>query len=189
MHDHITSFHYSQIATILISQELEFDTQRNELGEEVIIVHSSPEKIRTLCEPYLAQVSDFKLLSTQLYEIINTINPFFYELYLCILNILTEIKELREQVQQWSHILLFLKHKMMKKRERRVGPFETDWWNKKQGESLVMPKISKYRLPFLMVAMEPLKEFLGDVVTIEDCVEWFPLVSKRLHYHKAPNTR
>lgn len=124
-------------------------------------MQNSPEKIRTLCEPYLVQVSDFKLLSTQLYDIINTINPYFYELYLCILSILTEIKELRGQVQQWSHILLFLKHKMVKKRERRVGPYETDWWIRKQGESTVMPKISKYRLPFLMVAMEPLKDFLG----------------------------
>lgn len=150
-----------QIATILSSQEFEFDTQTSELGEEVIVVHNSPEKIRTLCEPYLAHVSDFKTLGTQLYDIINTINPYFYELYLCILNILTEIKELRGQVQQWSHILLFLKHKMVKKRERRVGAFETDWWIRKQGESTVMPKISKYRLPFLMVAMEPLMDFLG----------------------------
>lgn len=131
------------------------------MGDDIIVVHNSAEKIRLLCDPYLAQVSDFKLLSTQLYEVINAINPYFYELYLCILNILTEIKELRGQVQQWNHILLFLKHKMVKKRERRVGPFEADWWIKKQGESTVMPKISKYRLPFLMVAMEPLKEFLG----------------------------
>lgn len=131
------------------------------MGEELIVVHNSPDKIRAICEPYLAQVNDFKLLSAQLYDIINAINPYFYELYLCILNILTEIKELRGQVQQWNHILLFLKHKMVKKRERRINAFEMDWWIKKQGESIVMPRISKFRLPFLMVAMEPLKEFLG----------------------------
>lgn len=125
------------------------------------MIHNSAEKIRSLCEPYLAQVSDFKLLSSYLYEIINTINPYFYELFLCILNILAEIKELRAEVIQWSHILLFLKHKMGKKRERRVGQFETEWWIKKQGESTVMPKISKYRLPFLMVVTESLQDFLG----------------------------
>lgn len=144
------------------SQEFEFDTQTNELGEEVIVVPNSPEKIHALCEPYLAHVSDFKSLATQLYEVINAINPYFYELYLCILNILTEIKELRGQVQQWTHILLFLKHKMTKKRERRVGQYETEWWNKKHGgDSPVMPRISKYRLPFLMVVTEALKDFLG----------------------------
>lgn len=127
----------------------------------MIVIHNSPEKIRSLCEPYLAQVSDFKLLSAHLYDILNTINPYFYELFLCILNILTEIKELRSEVQQWNHILLFLKHKMIKKRERRVGQFETEWWIKKQGESTVMPKISKYRLPFLMVVTESLQDFLG----------------------------
>lgn len=132
------------------------------------MIHNSAEKIRSLCEPYLAQVSDFKLLSSYLYEIINTINPYFYELFLCILNILAEIKELRAEVIQWSHILLFLKHKMGKKRERRVGQFETEWWIKKQGESTVMPKISKYRLPFLMVVTESLQDFLGMYLKSKD---------------------
>lgn len=134
----------------------------------MIVIHNSAEKIRSLCEPYLAQVSDFKLLSSYLYEIINTINPYFYELFLCILNILAEIKELRAEVIQWSHILLFLKHKMGKKRERRVGQFETEWWIKKQGESTVMPKISKYRLPFLMVVTESLQDFLGMYLKSKD---------------------
>lgn len=140
---------------------MEFDTQTNELGEEVIVIQNSPDKIRSLCDPYLAQVTDFKSLSNCLYDILNTVNPFFYELFLCILNILSEIKEIRTEVVQWNHILLFLKHKMMKKRERRVGQFETEWWIKKQGESTVMPKISKYRLPFLMVVTESLQDFLG----------------------------
>lgn len=131
------------------------------MGEEVIVVNTSPEKIRALCQPYLAQVTDIKSLSAHLYEILNTINPYFYELFLCIMNILSDINELRTEVQQWTHILLFLKHKMVKKRERRVGQFETDWWIRKLGESTVMPKISKYRLPFLMVVTESLQDFLG----------------------------
>lgn len=157
----------TQISTILSVQELEFDTQTNELGEEIIVVHTSPEKLRALCEPYLAQVTDMKLLGNNLYEIINAINPYFYELFLCVLNILSEIRELRVEVQQWSHILLFLKHKMVKKRERRVAQFETDWWIRKQGESTIMPKISKYRLPFLMVVTESLQDFLGTYFWVE----------------------
>lgn len=204
----------TQISTILSVQELEFDTQTNELGEEIIAVHTSPEKLRALCEPYLTQVTDMKLLGSNLYEIINNINPYFYELFLCVLNILSEIRELRVEVQQWSHILLFLKHKMVKKRERRVAQFETDWWIRKQGESTIMPKISKYRLPFLMVVTESLQDFLGmyfdfdsilsslthlfhstlstflstgDVVTIEDTVEWFPLIKFHSHMHGIVN--
>lgn len=142
-------------------QEFEFETQINELGEEVIVVQMSPEKLRALCEPYLTQVTDMKLLSVYLYDVINNINPYFYELFLCVLKILTEIRELRVEVQQWTHILLFLKHKMVKMRERRVAEFETDWWIRKQGESTIMPKISKYRLPFLMVVTESLQDFLG----------------------------
>lgn len=136
------------------------------MGEEVIVVHTSPEKLRALCEPYLNKVTDIKLLSTHLYEVINAINPYFYELFLCVLSILTEIGELRTEVQQWTHILLFLKHKMVKKRERRVAQFETDWWIRKQGESTIMPKISKYRLPFLMIVTESLTDFLGKITEI-----------------------
>lgn len=124
-------------------------------------MHTSADKLRALCEPYLTQVTDMKALSLRLYDILNTINPYFYELFLCVLNILSEIRELRAEVQQWSHILLFLKHKMIKKRERRVGQIETDWWIKKHGEATIMPKISKYRLPFLMVVTESLQDFLG----------------------------
>lgn len=131
------------------------------MGEETITVRTSPEKLRALIEPYLTQVTDMKWLKQRLYEILLTINPYFYELFLCVLNILTEIRELRPDVQQWGHILLFLKYKMVKKRERRVGQVETDWWIKKHGESAIMPKISKYRLPFLMVATEPLQDFLS----------------------------
>lgn len=177
----------AQIASILSSLEFEFDTQTDELGEEVIVVHQSPESIRSLCEPYLAHVTDFRSLSNQLYDIINTINPYFYELFLCILNILTEIKEIRPPVQQWTHILLFLKHKMVKKRERRIGEFEANFWCKRHGEGTVMPIISKYRLPFLMVVTESLQDFLGDVVTIEDCVEWFPLVKFHSYMHGVMN--
>lgn len=146
-------------------------------------MHTTSEKLRVLCEPYLIQVTDMKALSQRLYDIIPTINPYFYELFLCVLNILSEIRELKVQTQQWSHILLFLKHKMVKKRERRIGQIETDWWIKNHGEATIMPKISKYRLPFLMIVTEPLQDFLGDVVTVEDCVEWFPLV--RFHCYMS----
>lgn len=130
----------------------------------MIVVHTTPEKLRTLCEPYLNKVTDMKSLGIHLYDVINSINPYFYELFLCVLSILTEIGELRTEVQQWTHILLFLKHKMVKKRERRVAQFETDWWIRKQGESTIMPKISKYRLPFLMIVTESLKDFLGKFI-------------------------
>lgn len=139
----------------------------------MIEVHSTPEKLRALCEPYLTQVTDMKQLGVRLYDILNTINPYFYELFLCVLNILNEIRELRAEVQQWSHILLFLKDKMIKKRQRRVGQAETDWWIKKNGEATIMPRISKYRLPFIMVVTESLQEFIGKKICITFWKEYF----------------
>lgn len=150
----------------------------------MLVVNSKVEKMRALCEPYITRVTDLKLLGLHLYEMINTINPYFYELFICVLNILTEIGEIKSEVEQWCHILLFLKYKMSKKRERRVGQFETDWWIKKQGDTVIMPKISKYRMPFLMVVTESLQDFLGMYQHGYKC-QWTNLQS----YHNFVNRR
>lgn len=131
------------------------------MGKEKVVVKVSIEKIRLLCNPYLEQISDKKSFAKSLYEFIDTINPYFYELYSLVIDILADIYELRDDMKSWKNILLFLEHKMVKKRSRRIGQAENDWWMKTQGDAGVMPKISKYRLPFLMVVTEPLENILS----------------------------
>lgn len=145
-------------------QELDFETKVDELGREQITVNTSIEKIRSLYQPYLKRITDTKLFINKIKYFIETINPYFYELYISILNILNDIGLLDsiKDMKHWSNILLFLKHKMVKKRVRRVGPIEDDWWIKKYND-IVMPKISKYRLPFLIFLDKNIetKEIIG----------------------------
>lgn len=152
-------------------QELEIDTQTDILGKEQLIVKVSTEKMRSLCEPYINLITDVKYFATKLYEFLDTINSYFYELYLCIIDILTQINALRKEMELWSNILLFLKHKMVTKRLKRVSQIETDWWLKSQADSGALPKISRYRFPFRMLITEPLKNILGICFALAICLK------------------
>lgn len=137
-----------------------YETESDSVGKEHLVVKVSVEKIQALCQPYIEQIIDTKALAERLYMFVDSINPYFYELYLCVVQILTDIRELRKDMVKWANILEFLKFKMVGKRAKRIGQLETDWWLKTHGES-VMPKISKYRLPFACFNELPFQEFLG----------------------------
>lgn len=64
-------------------------------------------------------------------------------------------------MELWANMLLFLKHKMVTKRRNRAGQIEMDWWLKSQPDIGVLPKIAKYRFPFMPLVQEPLKNILG----------------------------
>lgn len=174
-----------QIVTILGTQQLEFVTDMDLMGNEHIVVKVSAEKIRAQCQPYLDHVTDTKQLASRLYEFLKSINSFFYELYLCIIDILAEIRELRKEMELWKNILLFLKVKMVTKRTKRTNQLETDWWLKTQNDNGVLPKIAKYRFPFQMLIEHPLKDVLDDEVNVENCAQWFPLVQLHTNLRKS----
>lgn len=174
-----------QIVTILSIQQMEFDTEIDLMGNEQIVVKVSAEKIRAQCQPYLDHVTDTKQLASRLYEFLDSVNSYFYELYLCIIDILAEIRVLRKEMELWSNILLFLKMKMVTKRTKRSSQIETDWWLKTQNDSGVLPKIAKYRFPFQMLIDHPLKDVLDDEVNVENCAQWFPLVQLHLNLKKS----
>lgn len=122
---------------------------------------TSAEKIYALCKPYINLISDTKYFAGKLFEFLETINSYFYELYLCVIDILTQIHALKTDMELWSQILLFLKHKMITKRSKRVSQIETDWWLRSQMDGGILPKIAKFRFPFRMLITEPLKNILG----------------------------
>lgn len=174
-----------QIVTILSIQQLEFDTDIDLMGNEQIVVKVTADKIRAQCQPYLDHVTETKQLASRLYDFLESINSYFYELYLCTIDILTEIRALRKDMELWSHILLFLRMKMVTKRTKRTSQMETDWWLKTQNDSGVLPKIAKYRFPFQMLIDHPLKDVLDDEVNVENCAQWFPLVQLHMNLKKS----
>lgn len=174
-----------QIVTILGIQQMDFDTEIDLMGNEYIVVRASADKIRAQCQPYLDLVTDAKQLSVRLYDFLATVNPYFYELYLCIIGILMELRTLRKEMELWRNILLFLKMKMVTKRAKRTTQVETDWWLKIQSDSGVLPKIAKYRFPFQMLIDHGLKDILDVEVTVENCAQWFPLVQLHMNLKKS----
>lgn len=111
-----------------------------------------------MCQPYIEKIKNLELLALKLLNFMDTINFYFYELYLCIIEILCSINMVPSDKEGWKNILLFLKHKKVTKR-RRNGQTEIDLCLK--SEMGVLPKISKYRFPFKLIVQEPLKNILG----------------------------
>jgi len=83
---------------------------------------------------------------------------------MCVINILMYFDAAPKEMEIWTNILHFLRHKMITRRRNRPGQVETDMWLKSQRENGVMPKISRYRLPFKPIVEQPLKDILGILI-------------------------
>lgn len=169
-----------QIITILKQYELKYEIVVDAtLGDEQLRITTATDPIQSLCAPYLKHISDKKLLTSNIKHFMNTIDPYFYEMYLSALHVLNDIGTLDALValKQWINILVFLRANMVTKRTRRIGPLEDDWWIKQYNDT-IMPDIAKYRLPFpaLLDTTIDFREIIGEVVTLHNCVDWFPLV-------------
>lgn len=173
----------TQIITILSTQEPDYTIDLDGMGKERIVMNVATEKIRMQCEPYIEQIKDRNLLAKQLLEFIDFINPYFYEIFTVVIEILRDINELRDDMKLWGNILVFLQHKMVNIKMRRVGELENNWWIRNQGDVGIMPKISNYRLPFLMLIKENIQDVLSEQITIQNCTEWFPLVRLVMETH------
>lgn len=140
---------------------MEFEVRSDVFGVEEIVVKTSIEHIVKLCQPYLNEITNTSLFVTKLETLMDNINFYFYEIYLCILEMMNSLDAIPNNKKTWPNILSFLKHKMTKKRRNGIGQIETDWWLKMQLEAGVVRKIAKYRFPFKLIVEEGLKNILG----------------------------
>lgn len=169
-----------QMFTILQLHELDYDVAVDAVvGDEHITIKTNIDAIQSQYMPYLKQITDKKLLSIKVKQFIETIDPHFYEMYLCALHMLHVVGTLDsfKDMKHWMDILEFMKTNMVKKRARRIGPVEDDWWIKYFNDS-VMPNIAKYRLPFTILVDKNIdfKTIIGEQVTVDNCIDWFPLI-------------
>ena len=95
---------------------------------------------------------------------------------MCVIEILLHFEAVPKEMQVWTSILHFLKHKMTTRRHNRPGQLETDMWFESQKEIGVLPKISRYRLPFKPIVEQPLKDILDSELNVDNCESWFPLI-------------
>ena len=67
---------------------------------------------------------------------------------------------------------------MIVKRRKNPSQSETDWWLKSHADIGVLPKISKYRFPFMPIINihDSLKTLLDDEISVDNCENWFTLI-------------
>ncbi|GAB0092349.1 kinetochore-associated protein 1 [Sergentomyia squamirostris] len=176
----------AQLQNVLSQQELKFTVINDTFGREVIKVLTSVEDILKLCRPYLDEIVNKKLLITRLITFLTSMNSYFYEMYLAVIEILTEFESLPADMEKWKHILDFLMHKMVVKRRTRPTQIEIDAWTNVQVGG-IMPKIAKYRFPFQIIIKSDLRNVLGEEIRVDTCEEWFPLIKiHAIHFYKEP---
>lgn len=151
-----------QIETILEMQKPDFAVVKDPLGKEKIVMKMIPHKVVALCEPYYNSLEEFELLANKLLRFIETINSYFYELFLAVIGILQAINQLPSAMEQWIKILEFLKLHMVTRRDNYIGQTESDWWLKEQAENGILPQIANYRFPFMKLLKEDIKTVLGE---------------------------
>lgn len=165
---------------ILRTKELRFDVVVDELGVERIQVLTSVQSILDECMPLVNELGVERIgqFSKRLLQFAETIDSYFYEMYLALLELITLRHDLPPKYVSWRDILAFLQHKMVTRRRVRPSQAETEWWSSRttQNEASVLPKIAKYRFPFMRL-QESLTDTLGDEIHVENCVSWFPLVN------------
>ncbi|KAL7727908.1 hypothetical protein ACLKA6_019471 [Drosophila palustris] len=166
----------TQILSILRAQELRYEIKHDTFGDEELVVLSSAREMREMCQPYINEIKNVKLFTSKLNELIEEINIYFYELYLCVIEILMFFDAAPKQMEIWINILHFLRHKMTTRRCSRAGQQETDIWMQSQKDNGVLPKIARYRLPFKPLVEHPLPYILSRELNVDNCQSWFPLI-------------
>ncbi|SPP80519.1 uncharacterized protein LOC117583698 [Drosophila guanche] len=166
----------TQILSILNAQELRFEIKRDTFGDDELVMLSSAQEMQEMCQPYINEIKNVELFTSKLKQFIEEINIYFYELYMCVINILMFFDAAPKEMEIWTNILHFLRHKMITRRRNRPGQLETDMWLKSQRENGVLPKISRYRLPFKPIVEQPLKDILDSELNVDNCQSWFPLI-------------
>lgn len=150
-----------QIINLLLSQKLEFDITIDVFGKEEIRIKTSIDELMNLCRPYVNEIHDRPLLAKELKQSMKQFNFYFYELYLCTIKILEYIDQLPRDMELWKNVLTFLIQSPTA-RKNRAGQIESDWWFKTSPDGAVLPKISKYRVPFYPLIVVDLKDILGE---------------------------
>lgn len=165
-----------QTLQILRTKDLKFEVYHDEMGVEKIRVLTSVDSILAQCVPLVNEISNVGVFAKRLMKFAESVDSYFYEMYLVIIEVLTLRDSLPPEMADWKVMLTFLENKMVTRRRVRPSQAEMEWWSKTQSESSVLPKIAKYRFPFLRL-LQSRTETLGEEINVDNCVSWFPLIT------------
>ncbi|KAG5678537.1 hypothetical protein PVAND_008204 [Polypedilum vanderplanki] len=176
-----------QVKQLLRKQELEYEIKMDAFGKAEIVVKTSVEAIKRMCNAYLTEITDTNFLGTELEKFFSEINDYFYELFLVVIDFMEFFKEIPPQYKLYKNILLLLKHKLTMKR-RSIGAEEHEnWMTRHSVDNTILPAISTWRLPFSMIInMDPEISISKDLI-VETFETYYPLM--QLHSALKPTTK
>lgn len=67
----------TQILSILRAQELRYEIKHNTFGDEELVVLSSVHEMREMCQPYVNEIKNVKLLTSKLNELFEEVSHIF----------------------------------------------------------------------------------------------------------------
>lgn len=67
----------TQILSILRAQELRYEIKHNTFGDEELVVLSSVHEMREMCQPYINEIKNVKLLTSKLNELFEEVGHIF----------------------------------------------------------------------------------------------------------------
>uniref|UniRef100_A0A182YC48 Rod_C domain-containing protein n=1 Tax=Anopheles stephensi TaxID=30069 RepID=A0A182YC48_ANOST len=169
----------SQVITLLGQQELTFTVRTDAYGQEAIVIHQSAETMLAQLQPYLAEIDNQLLLCTKLTKYMEQANGYFYEQYFCILEMLAQYSETKDDIASWRTMLGFLTNQLTGRRRQRPGQTELDAWTRLHSDGDMLPEIAKYRYPFMLILRQPLKVLLKEDISIENYHKLLILVSMK----------
>lgn len=178
-----------QIKIVLSSQTLDFEIKTDQFGKDEVIVKSSVESIKKLCMPYLTEITDLETLGLELEKFFKEeISIYFYELYLAVIDLIERAKELSAYYRFYRSLLLLLKLNLtFKRRSVEASSDEHEYWTKNFAtESGVMPLISNYRLPFILIIKTGPENVIGKDLTVESFETYYPLI--KIHAELTADT-
>jgi len=133
------------LKAILLAWEPEFEVEETVDGEEVLNVLNTGTEVARKCEEIIELIGNKECLVKQLDLILKSLNYYNYEMYIYIINLLEELISSHNFIRK-KVLLMFLRQYRRVQVPRQE---ELDEWLLHFPQSPTLPKISRWRLPFL----------------------------------------
>jgi len=129
---------------ILVTWDLEFEIEKTVHGEEMLRVKNTENEVARKCQDIIELIENKEHLVKHLSLILKSLNYYNYEIYIYIVNLLEQLLPSHNFISK-KVLLIFLREY---RRVQLPKQEELDEWLLHFPQSLTLPEISRWRLPF-----------------------------------------
>jgi hypothetical protein len=159
------------LKTILMNWEPEFEVEETVDGEPVLSVLNTETEVARKCEDIIELIENKESLVKQLDLILKCLNYYNYEMYIYIINLLEQLIPSHSLIRK-KVLLMFLTEYRRVQSPRQE---ELDDWLLHFPQSLALPKISHWRLPFLPFMRSKPLHVLQSELNLKTYKQWIEL--------------